>query len=93
MTLQVASSKKLTVNGTLQAVGTLANPITFDRSGSSGYWGGIVFDGSGSSNSTLKDCIIKNATRAVRTDNSDITIERNEIDTTDEHEPFLISET
>lgn len=44
VTLLFASGTSLTVNGTLNAVGTSSNPITFNRSGSSGTWGGIQFN-------------------------------------------------
>ena len=38
--LYFASGKYLDVFGTLNAIGTSSNPITFNRSGVSGTWGG-----------------------------------------------------
>ena len=62
-TITFSNGDLLTVNGTLQAVGTSSQPITFDRSGTSGSWGGITFN-SGSSGS-LSYCTIQHATTAV----------------------------
>jgi len=56
-------SGSMTINGTLNAVGTSANYITFDRSGTSGSWGGIVFN-SGSSGS-IEYCDISHATTGI----------------------------
>ncbi len=42
-TLNFASGKRLIVYGTLSAVGTSGNKITFTRSGSSGSWLGILY--------------------------------------------------
>jgi tetratricopeptide (TPR) repeat protein len=51
----------LVVNGTLSAVGTSSQNITFARRDSSGYWGGIRFN-SGSGSSSVQYCTIANAT-------------------------------
>jgi len=61
--LSFTNGASLTVNGTLTAVGTSANHITFDRSGTSGTWGGIVFN-SGSSGS-IEYCNISHATTGI----------------------------
>jgi len=61
--LRFTNGASLTVNGTLTAVGTSANHITFDRSGTSGTWGGIVFN-SGSSGS-IEYCNISHATTGI----------------------------
>ncbi|MEW6508300.1 MAG: S8 family serine peptidase [Bacteroidota bacterium] len=41
VTVKFANGASLIVNGTLNAVGSSTNKITFTRSGSSGTWGGI----------------------------------------------------
>jgi hypothetical protein len=54
-TVEFASGASLIVDGgTLIAEGTVDNPITFTRSGSSGSWGAIVLNGSGAAGSSLK---------------------------------------
>jgi len=58
-----ANGSKLTINGTLIANGTSSQKITFDRSGTSGTWGGIFFNSS--SSGSLSYCNIKNATTGV----------------------------
>ena len=58
----------LTINGSLQAVGTgtgASQKITFDRSGATGKWGGIRIENS-TANSNLDYCTSKNATYGVR---------------------------
>jgi len=62
-TILYVNGASLIVNGTLNAVGTLTSPITFNRNGASGTWAGIVFN-SGSSGS-LSYCNVKNATTGV----------------------------
>ena len=64
-TITFSNGDLLTVNGTLQAVGTSSQPITFDRSGTSGSWSGIIFN-SGSSGS-MSYCTIHHASTAVTT--------------------------
>ena len=61
--VKFAPGTSLTVNGIMNASGTSSNRITFDRSGTSGTWGGIVLN-SGSSGS-LSYCNIKNSTTGV----------------------------
>jgi tetratricopeptide (TPR) repeat protein len=58
-TIQLGSGVTLSVNGALNAT-----HATFDRSGSSGSWGGITFN-SGSSG-LLSGCIFRNASPAVK---------------------------
>lgn len=62
------SSKIITVNGTLNAVGTSTSSITFTRSSTSGTWGGIQFNNSSSSN--LQFCNIYYATNGISLYNS-----------------------
>ncbi|MDP3148260.1 MAG: C25 family cysteine peptidase [Ignavibacteria bacterium] len=61
--LTFASGASLIVNGTLNAAGTSTDKITFDRSGASGTWNGIVFN-SGSSGS-IDYCNISHATTGI----------------------------
>ncbi|MGD8782147.1 MAG: T9SS type A sorting domain-containing protein [Ignavibacteria bacterium] len=71
---EFASAKSLKVNGTLNAEGTSSQPVTFDRSGTSGQWGGIQFN-SGSSGS-IKYANVNNASPGVAVYSSnDIIIE------------------
>ncbi|NIA30649.1 MAG: S8 family serine peptidase [Actinobacteria bacterium] len=76
-TVNFDAGKKLTVNGKLVANGTSANQITFKAT--SGTWNGIKFINADNAGS-LKYCKIQNTTRAIHIDNSDVTIESNEID-------------
>ena len=62
-TLQFQSSTELTVFGTLSAIGTAENSITFNRIGSTGMWTGINFQYYG--NGTIKYCDISNAQTAL----------------------------
>ncbi|MFZ2324641.1 MAG: hypothetical protein WAV89_13205 [Ignavibacteriaceae bacterium] len=66
-TIKFAPGKSLIVNGTLNAVGTPSNKITFDRSGTTGTWGGLVFNSNSLMN--LNFCNINNATYGVKCDN------------------------
>ncbi|MDP3683723.1 MAG: S8 family serine peptidase, partial [Ignavibacteria bacterium] len=63
VTVTIQPSASIIVNGTLNANGTNASHITFDRIGSSGSWGGIVFN-SGSSGS-VEYCNIYHATNGI----------------------------
>ena len=60
-TLKFASGTSLNVIGSLSATGTSSNKIAFTRSGSTGTWGGIIFDGAGASNSILDNTEINYA--------------------------------
>jgi parallel beta-helix repeat protein len=55
VTVKFASGAGLAVNGTLNAVGTSSQPITFTSTGSTspGSWGSIQFSGSGANGSTM----------------------------------------
>ncbi|MBA4320577.1 MAG: hypothetical protein C0412_19455, partial [Flavobacterium sp.] len=59
----ITDGSSLTINGTLNAVGTSSSGITFNRSGSSGTWNGIQFNSGSSGN--LQYCNINNATVGV----------------------------
>ncbi len=63
MLLQFTSGSSLTVNGTLNA-----NGVTFTRSGTSGTWGGIVFQ-NGSSGS-VSNCSIDHAVKGIEFNNT-----------------------
>jgi len=61
----IPASKKITVQGELIAEGTISDPITFDKSGSSKWWG-IKFEDSSDDNvCVLKHCTIQNASYGV----------------------------
>ena len=78
ITITFANGKSLIVNGTLNAVGNSTNGITFNRSGSSGTWGGIQFN-SGSTGS-LDYCTITNASTGIYCYNSSPTIKHSTLD-------------
>ncbi|MDP3149200.1 MAG: right-handed parallel beta-helix repeat-containing protein [Ignavibacteria bacterium] len=61
--LRFTNGAYLTINGTLNATGISTNKITFDRIGTTGTWGGIVFN-SGSSGS-VEYCNIYHATNGI----------------------------
>jgi parallel beta-helix repeat protein len=63
-TLNFTQGAALIINGTLNAEGTSTNRITFTRSGSSGTWGGINCQYSGTG--TLRYCDISYATTGVQ---------------------------
>lgn len=77
VTVKFASGTSLTVNGTLNAIGTSSSRITFTRSGASGTWNGIRFN-PGSSGS-VKFCNINfvSNTAGIYCNNSSPTIEDN----------------
>lgn len=68
VTLTFASGASLVVNGTLNAIGNSSSGITFNRSGTSGTWGGIQFNSGSSGN--LQYCNISNATTGIYLYNS-----------------------
>ena len=74
-----ANGTSLTVNGTLNATGTPSNKIKFDRSGTTGNWGSIIFDGASSSNSVSDYVEIKNASAIQCLNNASITIQNSVI--------------
>jgi tetratricopeptide (TPR) repeat protein len=78
MNLTFSSGKNLIVNGILNAVGNSTNGITFNRSGSSGTWGGIQFN-SGSTGS-LDYCTITNASTGIYCYNSSPSIRHSTLD-------------
>jgi len=57
--VSVATGAGIIVYGQLATVGTSSRPIAFDRSGTSGTWGGIVINSGGSAN--IQYCDISNA--------------------------------
>lgn len=57
------NGSSLIVNGTLTAIGNAINKITFDGNGTTGSWGGIIFN-SGSSGS-IEYCNISHATTGI----------------------------
>lgn len=62
------SGSSLIINGTLSAIGTSSNSITFNRNGPSGTWGGIQFNSSSSGN--LQYCTIQYASYGIYCYNS-----------------------
>lgn len=75
--LKFASGKKLIVNGTLSAVGSSTNRITFTTDGS-GNWAGIQFNSG--ANGTLDYCDVTYATTGINLYNSSPTIKHSTID-------------
>ena len=77
--IKAANNVSLTVHGTLEAAGTLSQPITFTGDDAiqanfpDASWDGIRFI-DGASNSTLDYCDISYALDAVYVDNTDLTI-------------------
>jgi hypothetical protein len=57
----IPAGKKITVQGTLIAEGTSSQPITFDKSGSSKWWGIKFEDSSDDDDCILEHCNIQNA--------------------------------
>lgn len=55
-TLKFAANKNLTLNGVINAIGTVSQPITFTSTGSTtpGSWGTITLNGSGASYSDIQ---------------------------------------
>jgi len=75
-TITFSNGSSLIVNGTLTANGgTDINKITFDRSGTTGTWGSIKFDGAGASSSVLNNIEVKNATNIQILNNANVTIQ------------------
>ncbi len=74
-TVSFASGTSLVVNGTLNANGTSASPITFTGSG----WGSIVFNGSGANGSTMSYANINYGTEVDVTSANNITIQNSSI--------------
>jgi tetratricopeptide (TPR) repeat protein len=75
-----ANGASLIVNGVLNATGTSSNKITFDRSGTTGNWGSIIFDGNASSNSILNNVEVKYASQVECKNNANVTIMNSLID-------------
>lgn len=67
-TIYFASGVSLIVNGTLNAIGNSTTSITFNRSGSTGTWGGIQFNSGSSGN--LQYCTIQYASNGIYCYNS-----------------------
>jgi tetratricopeptide (TPR) repeat protein len=80
VTVKFALNTSLIVNGTLNAVGNSSNKITFDRSGTTGTWGSITFNGSAASGSILDNVEIKYALDVKCLNGTDVTIQNSLID-------------
>jgi hypothetical protein len=74
-TVQFVNNASLIINGTLNAVGTSSNKITFTRSGTSGTWNGIQFNSGSSGN--VQYCNINNAYIGIFCNGSSPTIQHN----------------
>jgi hypothetical protein len=59
--ITIPANKKITVQGTLIAEGTNSEPITFDKSSSTKWWGIKFEDSSDDENCFLQYCTIQNA--------------------------------
>ncbi len=64
-TAKFASSKKLTINGSIQAIGTSSQSITFDRVASTGTWNGLWIENSTVA-SNFDYCTSRNASYGIR---------------------------
>jgi len=78
--LSFSNGASLIVNGTLNAIGTPSNKITFDRSGATGTWGSIIFDGSAASGSILDNVEIKYASDVRCLNQANVTIKNSLFD-------------
>jgi len=74
-TIKFASSKKLTINGSIQAIGTSSQGIAFDRIASTGTWSGIWIENSTAA-SSFDYCTSRNASYGIRirTSSGNVTI-------------------
>src|ERR1039457_1593694 len=63
--IKLNSGVQLSVNGTLNAVGTTTSQIKFTWADGQNQWSGILFQGSGASNSRLDNCIVENASGTI----------------------------
>lgn len=80
-TLKFASNTNLTIiRGILNAVGSPSNKITFERSGTTGNWGSIIFDLSFASSSILDNIIMKNGTEIQCLNGANVTIQNSTLD-------------
>lgn len=84
VTVKFAPNTSLIVNGTLNAIGTTSDPITFtSQTGTTNSsWGTITLNGSGAAGSTLKYVNVKYGTKVEAINTSNITIQYCNIDTT-----------
>ncbi|RMD92233.1 MAG: hypothetical protein D6814_17205, partial [Calditrichaeota bacterium] len=62
--IKVSPGKKIIVNGTFELLGTSSEPITFDKNGSSNWYGIVINSASGSS-SRIEYATIKNASYGI----------------------------
>ena len=67
------------VNGTLKAIGSSSNPVTFSGSGKD-KWGKIVFNGKSSSGSVIDSATIQNETDIQFINGANVTIRNSAID-------------
>lgn len=74
VTVQLATGKKITVNGTLIAKGESSNPITFDKSGSNGWYGIVFEDPSDDNASAFEHCEVSNASYGIKLRKSSVNI-------------------
>jgi len=72
--LSFSSGAKLEVNGTLEAIGTSADPITFDKSGSNGWYGIVFEDPSDDNASAFEHCEVSNASYGIKLRKSSVNI-------------------
>ncbi len=66
--------------GTLTAIGTLTSKTSFNKAGTSGTWGSIIFNGSTSSNSILDNVEIKNSTSVMCLNSADVDIQHSKME-------------
>jgi len=72
-TFRFASNTKITTTGSLQVIGTSANPVVFDSSGTVGPWDGIWIENS-TANSSIDYCTIQNSEYGIRLNSTSGTV-------------------
>ena len=72
--LNFLTGASLVVNGTLTANETSTNKIIFNRSGATGLWGSLKFDGTGATSSILSNVEVYNATSIQILNDANVTV-------------------
>jgi len=81
VTVELGAGIKLSISGTMFAEGTSSYPITFTSASATpqpGDWQGIYFNNA-DNNSTIENCTIEYAVYGIKTNNTDLTIEKSTI--------------
>jgi parallel beta-helix repeat protein len=89
--LNFATGDSLVATGILNVNGTSSQPVTFTRSGISGNWGCIVFNGSGAAGSTLSYANLQYGAEIDVKSTSNVTIQHCNITNNSGHGIYLYS--